>query len=271
MNTANLAAVVLCLSSAACTAHVAPSEGTPAEGTLTASAAPGDWSCLEAGGTLLPAHPAPLGPSRSLFVHAVEAYSYAGVPGLTVRACDAADTGCAAPLASAEADETGTVTLTLSGTGTTFDGYLAFAGAGQPANLVFLDGRSPTDGVYVLEVYTEAALALTASFSGVTLDPTRAMVRVDARDCSGAAAFGVGIGLSTSDADTLTTYLTDDGRLASSDAATTGASGIAFAFGVLPEGLGVREAFGPSAVGGAIAFAHPGAVTSVVALPWSPR
>jgi hypothetical protein len=239
---------------------------------VSASAAPGDWSCLGAGGTLLPVHPAPLGPSRSLAVHAVEAYSFAGVPGLTVRACDAADAGCATPLASAETDASGAVTLTLSGSAPTFDGYLAFAGAGLPPNLVFLDGRSPTeDDVYVVEVYTEAALGLTASFAGVAVDPARAMVRVDARDCAGAPAAGVAIGLSTSDADTRTLYLSDDGGLASSDAATTGGSGIAFAFGVRPAGLGVREAFGPTAVGGAIAFGVAGAVTSVVALPWSPR
>ena len=272
MNTAQLTAVLVCLSSAACTANFAPPEGTSAGGDLSTSSEPGDWSCLAEGATLPPSHPVSLGPSRSLAVHAVEAYSFAGVKGLTVRACDAADTACATPLASADADASGAATLTLSGTAPTFDGYLAIVGTGMPANLVFLDGRSPTeDGTYVVEVYTEAALVLTASFAGVLPDPARAMVRVDARDCSGAPAAGVGIGLSTSDTDTRTVYLSGDGRPASSDAATTDAAGIAFAFGVQVEGLGVREAVGPSAVGGGFAFGGAGAVTSVVALPWSPR
>jgi hypothetical protein len=276
MNTSKLVALAACLSFSlpltACAGNIATPDGSPAPtGTSPSpsSATTADWSCT-AGGSSLPTwnHPASLDSDAVLAVHLVETYSHAGVGGVTVRACDASDTACAAPLATAQADDSGVVAMFLNGAQPSFDGYLEITGAQMPTNLVFFDGRAPAlDGFYEVVVTTADALGISEVLAGVKLDPQRGVVRIEAHDCSGAPAAGVRLGVSTWDAQTTTAYSTGDGASLSAGAGATDPTGIALAFGVPVAGFGVNEAVGQKGVGGTIAFARAGSVSSVVAMP----
>jgi hypothetical protein len=229
-----------------------------------------DWSCTERGGSLPNwSHPAALASDQVLAVHAVEAYSGRGLGGLTLRACDASDATCAAPLATATTDDAGVATLVIHGTqpAGAFDGYVEATGGSMPANLVFFDGRTANgDGFFDVVLYTTEALGISAALAGVKLDPQRAVVRIEAQDCAHAPAHGVGLGVSTSDRQTTLAYSTGGGAGLASGGPTD-ATGVAVAFGVKDGGFGVHEGVGQHGVGGALALARAGAVSSVVALP----
>jgi len=262
----------LCFPLPACAGTVASTDDAPTpkapSSSAPASAVTADWSCTQDGAPLPDwSHPAALGPQNTLAVHLVEAYSSSDVGGVTVLACNASDTTCASPIAGAQADDSGLATLTLPGAGGSFDGYLEITGAEMPTNLVFFDGRTSQSGSYEVVVYTGPALGITAALAGMRLDPLSGVLRVDAHDCVGAPAAGVTLGLSTSDRATEIAYFTGAGGALLPNASATDETGVAIAFGVQASGFGVREALGATAVGGAIAFARPGAVSSVVALP----
>jgi len=269
----------LCLSLPACAGTVASSDDAPAptgaSSTAPASATTADWSCAGPGAApAMSAHPAALGPQDTLTVHLVEAYSHSGVGGVTVLACEAWDTACSSPLARAQADDEGQATMTISGAQGSFGGHLEISGREMPTNLVFFDGRTSkqddmtTDSSFFeVVVYTPVALGITATLAGVTLDPQRGVLRVEAHDCAGAASAGVSVGLSTSDRTTEIAYFASNGGALMPGASATDETGVVIAFGVEESGFGVREALGATAVGGAFGFARAGAVSSVVALP----
>jgi len=269
----------LCLSLPACAGTVASSDDSPAPAgaasSAPSSATTGDWSCAGPGATpAMSAHPAPLGPQDTLTVHLVEAYSHSGVGGVTLLACDASDTTCSSPLARAQADDEGLATMTIPGAQGSFGGRLEISGSEMPTNLVFFDGRTSKEDSMVqgasffeVVVYTPAALGITATLAGVTLDPQRGVLRVEAHDCAGAASAGVSVGLSTSDRTTEVAYFASSGGALVPGAIATDETGVAIAFGVEESGFGVREALGATAVGGAFGFARAGAVSSVVARP----
>jgi hypothetical protein len=262
----------LCFPLPACAGTVASTDDAPApkaaSATTPASASTADWSCTQAGASLPDwSHPAALGPQDTLAVHLVEAYSSSDVGRVTVLACNASDTTCASPLGGTQADDSGLATLTIPGAGGSFDGYLAITGDEMPPNLVFFDGRTSQAGSYEVIVYTAPALGITATLAGVTLDARFGVLQVEAHDCVGAPAAGITLGLSTSDRATEIAYFTGGGGALMPNASGTDETGVAIAFGVHASGFGVREALGATAVGGAIAFARPGAVSSVVALP----
>jgi len=263
---------ILCLPLTACAGTIASPDDSPAptgaSSTAPASAITGDWSCAGSGAaTAMQPHPAALGPQDTLAVHLVEAYSHSDVGGMTVVACDASDTTCSSPIAGTLADDSGLATLTLPGAGGSFDGYLEVTAPGMPANLVFFDGRSSNGGTFELVVYTAVALGITTTLAGVTLDPTRGVLRAETRDCVGQPASGVSVGLSTSDHATQIAYFASDGGALMPGASATDETGVAIAFGVRDSGFAVREALGATAVGGAFGFARAGAVSSVVARP----
>lgn len=276
MKTSTLAALAacLCLPLTACAGTVASQDGAPAPSAPSSSSAPpsthtADWSCTEAGASLpMWSHPAALASDQVLAVHLVEEYTHLGVGELTVHACDASDDACATPLASATTNDAGVATLVLPPGAATFDGYIEVIGYEMPTNLIFFDGRAASDtGFYDLEITTRAALAISQQLAGATLDPQRGLVRIEAHDCAGAAAPGVALAVSTADRATTFAYSTGDGTGYSPDGKTTDSTGVAVAFGVKDGGFGVHEAVGQRGVGGALAFARAGAVSSVVALP----
>jgi hypothetical protein len=182
-----------------------------------------------------------------------------------VSACAASDTACSSPLATARADDQGEAALDVAAS--PFDGYLEISRDDMTTNVVFLSGHAPQAGVYELTVYTPASLGMTARLAGVALDPTRGVVRIETHDCGGAPAAQVSVGVSTRDALTHVAYFEGGGGALSTSASSTDDTGIAIAFGVREGSFGVHESLGRSNVGGAIAFARAGAVSSVVAMP----
>jgi hypothetical protein len=235
----------------------------------------GDWSCvagLAAGGlTAELQRVMPLPPASASFTaftaHFRDAASMADVPAVDVSACQVLDETCASPLAEAQADEYGLVTLAVPGGLPSFDGYLQVSTPGMPTNLVFLPGRSPGFGSTALQVdlYTSSAIALAATRAGVTLHPALGVVHVDALDCNGTAAEDVVVAISTGDSAAVTAYATGDGI--SREASGTDATGVAFAFGVAGGPVGIRATLEGVPVGGALGVARAGAVTSLVVKP----
>jgi hypothetical protein len=268
MNTPMLPAILASLSLAACAGSVSASPTDSSQASVA-----GDWSCVAAAaqdGTQSTVRPgAPSG--DSFVVHFREAYSGADVGGVAVTACALFDRSCTWPLAHARADDLGLVTLNVPGGLGAFNGYLEVSGPAMATNLVFVAGRRPAAGSTAvdLEVYTPTALGITATLAGVTLDPQRGVVRVDAHDCADAAARGIAVVISTSGAGTVTAYSTGGGAALSPDALATDDTGVVFGFGA-PEGsLGIaaRQTGTGEPVGGAFAFARAGAVSLVDVRP----
>jgi hypothetical protein len=213
----------------------------------------------------------PTVPSSGAFpMHLTEAYSGRDLGALRVTACSAFDEPCAAPIAEAQTDARGRVTLGVAG-GILETAYLTVSGAGMTDNYVYLARRSPAreGGPIEITVYTTAALAITAGLSGVALDPTLATVRVDVQDCSGAPAAGAEVRVGADGPVAALRYFVGDGAALAADADATDATGIALGFGVAPGPVGVAARVDGSPAGGALGAARAGAVTSLVVGPSS--
>jgi hypothetical protein len=252
---------------------------TACSGATTNSAAPnetkyqtGDWSCVGALGGVTPqkaelvVSPKPT-PENTFSVHLVEAYSNAPVGGVQVAACNAFDFNCASPLDQVRADDTGLAVLTVPGGLPAFEGYLRLTGA-MPENDVFFAGRASPNGIALVDVtvYTAAALGVTASLAGATLAPQQGLVRVDAFDCSHAAAAAVALAIApgSEQPGAWIEYFVNDGAVITRDAAGTDVTGVAFVFGVVPGAIGVSGTVAGKPLGEAVGFVHAGAVTSLV-------
>jgi hypothetical protein len=151
------------------------------------------------------------------------------------------------------------------GDASSFDGFVRVSGTGLATHYVFLLHRT---GARPVELYTPAALATAARTSALTLDPRKAVVRVDARDCADAAAAGVAVSVGGfAPGEPVTAYAIDGGAGLTRKSLATDASGIAVAFAVPDGDVGIAEVLAGKTAGGAIAFARAGAVSEVVARP----
>jgi hypothetical protein len=273
MNPTSLVALVALLSAIPACAGGTGESASPQPPGAPSSA--GDWACLAtAAGASAPPLQSPTTTTpvtgNRFTVHLSEAYTSVGVSHVTVTACAATDDACASPIAQAQTDDVGLVTLSVADGSPTFAGYLRVSGPGMTENDVFLAGRALAYGDAALDlvVYTPSALALTAdTLAGVPLDPQRGTVRVEARDCAGALAAGVAVTLGSSGAPTSTRYFVGDGAALSPRADATDASGVALGLGVSPGALGVTAKVDGLPAGDALAFVHAGAVTSLVVRP----
>jgi hypothetical protein len=121
---------------------------------------------------------------------------------------------------------------------------------------------------YDLTVYTQASLEMTAhALGGMAPDSQHGTVRVDAQDCAGYPAAGIALVVGSEQPIAATRYFVGDGAALSASAEATDASGVALAFGVPAGPVGVAGRLVGQPVGGAMAYAHAGAVTSVVVRP----
>jgi hypothetical protein len=277
MKTPDLVTLLACLCFPGCAVSAAsPVPGPAATADGAGPTAPtGDWSCLAVALTpaVRDAVTATLPPATSspdtFTLHFVAAYSDEGVGGVQVTACPLLDDACTAPMAQAQADDQGHTTLTLPGGLSGFDGYLKVYGPGMTDNYVFLGGRAPADAGTSLDVvvYPPSAVAITAQLSGVAFDPTRGLLRVDTRDCSGVPAAGAQVLIGSNDPFTATEYSVGDGEALSRTADVTDATGVALGLGMAPGAVGVAAKLDGQPVGGAIGFVSAGAVTSIVVRP----
>ena len=193
------------------------------------------------------------------------------VAGLVVRACDTSDPTCTTPISSGTTDATGSVTLPLRNEPPDdlgFDGYFDLVTADGLHELYFLSAPLTRSHATVPWV----ALSLTtfdnlASLAGVTLDPTRGHIAVDASDCLLAPASGVTFTATGTDSATHLLYYADGMLLG--DAPGTDLTGLAFFLDV-PVGSVTVQAT-PTALGTVSstvsAFTRPGALSVVAALP----
>jgi hypothetical protein len=254
MNPTSLVALVALLSAIPACAGGTGESASPQPPGAPSSA--GDWACLAtAAGASAPPLQSPTTTTpvtgNRFTVHLSEAYTSVGVSHVTVTACAATDDACASPIAQAQTDDVGLVTLSVADGSPTFAGYLRVSGPGMTENDVFLAGRALAYGDAALDlvVYTPSALALTAD----TL--------------AGALAAGVAVTLGSSGAPTSTRYFVGDGAALSPRADATDASGVALGLGVSPGALGVTAKVDGLPAGDALAFVHAGAVTSLVVRP----
>ena len=263
LSPSHLLALAVLLPTAGCAGRVASTGGASPAG----DTAPADWTCLGPDAPQNTTKAAAVSPGP-LLVAVREAYSGVPVTDAMVSLCGADDTGCATPLARASAGATGTVTLAIPA-GVGAPAALLVPASEIPPHWVFLANRSPSadSGAFDVDVYIAPALEAMARLAGVPYDPTTAIVRVDARDCGGAAATGVAVSMgATGGVTPSVAYLDGDG---SPTRATSGtdATGIALGFGVPPGEVGVADAIEGQPAGGATAFAHAGAVSMLVVGP----
>jgi hypothetical protein len=263
LSPSHLLALAVLLPTAGCGGRVVSMGGASPAG----DTAPADWTCLGPDAPQNTTKAAAVSPGP-LVVAVREAYSGVPVTDAVVSACAAADTACAAPLARASTDAAGTVTLAVP-QGVDAPAALLVTASEMPPHWVFLANRAPSadTGVLDVDVYIAPALEAMARLAGVPSDPTTAVVRVDARDCGGAAASGVAVSMgATGGVTPAVAYLDGDG---STTRATSGtdATGIALGFGVPPGEVGVADAIEGQPAGGATAFAHAGAVSMLVVGP----
>lgn len=273
----SLAAFALLSSLAACggspdsqgsTQQGAASNAPPPAQTGTRAA---DWSCVGNGQdrpsslTLSTSAGEPQ-PEGTVALHLTEAYTHNPVGGAAIAACGAFDVACSSPLAQAQADGSGDAQIELPGS---FYGYLQVTGADMPTNLVYVGGRRVGPAGLDVTVYTAAAMSMTTNMVAPSGNANGGVVRVDALDCSGAPAAGVDLTISSDGTGMTQAYFVGGGAALATDAHATDASGVSVAFGV-PEGwieVAAKRASDGRPVCGAIGYAHPGAVTSIVAMP----
>lgn len=234
------------------------------------------WACLQSA-TLWPGPPTVGMVTFSVtFVNFTAAAPFVGT---AVKACSKLDYTCTSPLASATADSTGLVTLTVP-TGTTgFDGYLEVTGGQDdtgaavfpalwyPVPFVVADGWR---GQTTLPATDELQTIIGAT--GTTIDPTRGSIAMNAVDCAFTPAAGVSFTAVPIDSKTVSYYLV--GGVPVTTATQTDQSGIGAFANVpttSPAGLTVVSAISTTAGGkslGSLSFVvRPGMLTTSSSFP----
>jgi hypothetical protein len=236
----------------------ASSAPAPAQGSTTTA----DWSCVGAGADYPSAFTVPTPGAATqggtTALHLREVYTQNPIVDATVTLCDMFDEACASPLAQSQSDVHGDAQIALPAS---FYGYFQISGTGLPTNLVYTGGVLPGPTGLELTVYTGTALSMMTHRLSPAADPGSAVIDVEVLDCKGVPAPGVKLNMETNGSGMIEAYTTS--------AQATDASGLAFGFDV-PAGwvgvVGLRTS-DVTYVGGAMGFARPGAVTSIILTP----
>ncbi len=198
------------------------------------------------------------------------------VVGATVLGCDVADETCATPLAHATSDAAGRAFLVLphqSVQNFGFAGYVDIAPAADAAaeehQLFFPSCPQTVPHAQVpFSMLSRVGFADLASSAGVTPDPARGQIAVQAVDCFLAPASNVVFSAEGIDAETRLVYLA--GGILQTSASATDISGVAFLLDV-PTGNTITLKATPKTTGKVSStvtvFTRPGVLTSVLALP----
>ncbi len=194
-----------------------------------------------------------------------------GVAGASVTACGLSDRSCATPVGEGTSDAAGQVTLALPAQTNLrlgFQGYFDVKAPGDVEELFFL--TSPLTVAHAriaLTLLSQVGFTDQTSSVGVTLDPTRGQIAVEAVDCLFTPASDVVFTAQGTDAQSKLVYLAGGSFLAS--ATSTDITGFAFLLNV-PVGTVTLEAT-PKSLGSVSSkvnvFTRAGVLTSVLALP----
>jgi hypothetical protein len=165
-----------------------------------------DWACA---GHL--SWPIPQSSSVALTFVATDYVSLVGVPGASVSVCSPADVACAAPLASAQTDATGTAVLTVSNAhtpgGLGLDAYLQITDPSFVPTLFYWGFPLGTSRWTVRgELLTPAEQQSLLASIHVTLDPNRGQIDAQVVDCAFHPAPGVGVSIDVADSETKVIY-----------------------------------------------------------------
>jgi hypothetical protein len=275
MKTIQLAALAALSSAAFGCAGIDPStrNETPTEAAKTEvkSKPDADWSCLGRK-TLPPSPPARTGGQTAdgVVVYVPEAVTRQGMPGLTVEACALQDEYCVAPLGSAKTDEQGNAIVAVPGGIDAFEGYFQVQGGGALVNLEFTSVLKPVVQEYEGIAYTASTLELTAEEAGVTNDPRRAFVQIEALDCAGLPAAGVVFLVAEEDFHTRMAYSAGGIGAPYPGADSTDRTGLGFAFDVPAGRLSVTASLASTgeSIGRALAFTRRGGVSVIEVTPF---
>lgn len=169
------------------------------------------WSCVEKY-----SWPTPSAAAVTVDLTLLAFYQQNPLPQVEVSACDRRDAQCNPPFDRSITDDTGRTALQIpliersaAGLGLDgFDGYFWLRGQSVIENLRFVGAPYfQATGRFEAIVLSREEVALSASLSGVTLDPARGIVVVAIRDCGLRRAAGVRFSLSTADSTTTPFYL----------------------------------------------------------------
>ncbi len=192
---------------------------------------PPDWSCL---GSVIWGTPTLA--SLDILGTALDYVTGAPVAGATARACARTDAACATPLDEGTTDAAGQVTLTVPLGTTGFDGYFEVSMTGYVTTLRYTVEpitEMPPESGRMVQIVDLGTFALLAASLGVTPDPARGHLVINALDCTPFYAAGVSLAVDTADSGSTRIYMV--GGLPSTTATETDASGAA-GFVNLPTG-----------------------------------
>lgn len=222
---------------------------------------PGDWSCL--GSVVFPA------PTESTADYATTITDFAtGVPleGVSFRACERSDEGCAAPLDAVTTDAAGQAAIILPLGASGFDGYFDLRAAGYipqlrwpfpPVTEVTATGDHPAVMVSL------EGISSFAESVGVTLDAGRGQLFVTVLDCAGTEAEDIRGEVDTADGSSTLYFLI--GEVPDTTVAATDASGALGWFNLPPGAMTLTLRSGDAGVEVARAslLIRAGALTTV--------
>jgi hypothetical protein len=224
------------------------------------------WLCV--GGVNWPL--APAGVNQVDFT-VVDSASGKSLPGAAVKACGRTDGTCAVPQAQATADDAGRGVLDMPShpaVGLGFEGYYDIDASGEAPWLQF--SSSPitrAKATFTWSLLTPAQVTSTFAAVGVTPDPTRAVIIVEALDCLLSPASHVVFSADGTDTSTSLFYVSGGGLTSSTS--ETDITGFAF-FVNVPVGSVTIQAK-PKELGKVsstqVVFTRPGTVSAVIMLP----
>ena len=225
------------VAASACSGIVASVPGpSQSQSTIDAgfSSLPADWTCLE--------KPAPEPPSANLelelFLDNTGTSIASPIGGADVRACNALDIGCEAPLGDVMSDDAGIALLTVPG------GFTGYYEVRAPDFTPAVLARAPQ---YSSEYQAQGLgnlmlLSAGASFAGITQDPSLSIAVVTALDCTSTPSAGIVFSVAAPGANEQVVYLLNNVPAASASQ-TDSASGAALVFNVPPPSFEVTASF----------------------------
>lgn len=194
---------------------------------------------------------------------------------VTVRACDRRDPECLEPFDEQTSDPSGKVTLTLPmlkktgfGSGEDgFDGFRWLTGPGLRPTYRYANLPAVQGGAGVYAVANAATTQALAQATGIVVDPTRAVIVAEIKDCYSIHAAGVRFEADATDAASTPYYLVTG--VPNTTQTETTANGIGGWVNVPPGQATIvaREANTGRELARSIVSTHAGATTVLVMLP----
>jgi hypothetical protein len=159
-----------------------------------------------------------------------DAISGQPLPGLSVRACSAADPPCAQPLVTTVAGADGALTLTFDSLAKSkfFDGYLEISGVARGAHydvLYYFFPPPTTDSDIGRDLASIESMKVLASAAGIVVDDARGHALFTFRDCRFDPASDVSIAASTADAETIRYFMVNGSPTTTAPSSASGSGG----------------------------------------------